>query len=121
MYPHEKRYVNLYLPMSLVLFLAGVAVCEFIVIPKALAYLLGFNEWMGLENELRLNEWLTFALLMPIMCGLAFQTPLVMLFLERLGIVNVDFYRKYRRYAVMGLASWSRSSPLPRTLSASCP
>src|SRR5581483_10536370 len=65
LYPHEKRYVHYYLPISILLFLAGVLLCEFVVLPTALEYLLCFNEWMNLEPELRLNEWLSFAIWMP--------------------------------------------------------
>src|SRR5262249_36964301 len=46
LYPQEKKYVHVYLPLSLGLFLAGVAVCEFAVIPKAIEALLWFNEWL---------------------------------------------------------------------------
>ena len=82
LYPHEKKYINIFLPFSLGLFLAGVLVCQFIVIPKAIEALLFFNEWMNLEPDMRLNEWLTFAIMMPVVFGISFQTPLVMLFLE---------------------------------------
>jgi sec-independent protein translocase protein TatC len=37
LYPHEKRYVNLFLPVSIGLFILGVVVCQFFVIPKAAA------------------------------------------------------------------------------------
>jgi sec-independent protein translocase protein TatC len=99
LYPHEKRYVHVYLPFSLCLFLAGVFLCEFFVIPKAIEALLWFNEWIGLEPDLRLNEWLGFAILMPLVFGVSFQTPLVMLFLERLGIMDVESYQNKRRMA----------------------
>src|SRR5205807_815567 len=66
LYPHEKRYVNVFLPVSLGLFLVGVLVCQFLVIPKAIEALLFFNEWMNMEPDLRLNEWLTFAIMMPL-------------------------------------------------------
>src|SRR5262245_43520387 len=49
LYPHEKKYVHKYLPISLGLFLAGVLLCQFMVIPKAIEALLWFNEWLGLE------------------------------------------------------------------------
>jgi sec-independent protein translocase protein TatC len=99
LYPHEKRYVNLYLPFSLGLFLFGVLLCQLFVIPKAVAALLWFNEWIGLEPDLRLNEWLGFAILMPLVFGFSFQTPLVMLFLERIGIMSIDDFRRKRRLA----------------------
>src|SRR5439155_12176307 len=79
LYPHEKRYVHVYLPFSLGLFLVGVLICEFLVMPKAVEALLWFNEWIGLEPDMRLNEWLGFAIWMPVIFGLSFQTPLAML------------------------------------------
>ena len=81
------------------LFLFGVILCEFFVIPKAVEALLWFNEWLNLEPDFRLNEWLGFAIFMPLVFGLSFQTPLVMLFLERIGLVTVEKFRTFRRYA----------------------
>ncbi|MGH7168809.1 MAG: twin-arginine translocase subunit TatC, partial [Gemmataceae bacterium] len=104
LYPHEKRLVHVYLPASLGLFLTGVLICEFLVIPRAIEALLWFNEWLGLKPDLRLNEWLSFAIYMPLIFGVSFQTPLVMVFTARLGIVNADSFRNKRRYAWMGMA-----------------
>jgi sec-independent protein translocase protein TatC len=107
LYPHEKKYVHKYLPISLFLFLIGVLVCQFMVIPKAIQGLLWFNEWLGLEPDLRFNEWLSFALLLPIVFGLAFQTPMVMLFLAKLGILDADSFRAKRRMAWFIMAIFS--------------
>jgi sec-independent protein translocase protein TatC len=103
LYPHEKRLVNVYLPISVLLFLAGVAMCELVVLPLAVSYLLSFNEWLGLEPELRLTEWLSFAIMMPLIFGVAFQMPLVMLFLNRLGIMTVEQYLKRWRISIFVL------------------
>jgi sec-independent protein translocase protein TatC len=92
LYPHEKRYVHVYLPMSLGLFLFGVVLCQVFVIPKAIEALLWFNEWVGLEPDVRFNEWLGFAIMMPLVFGISFQLPLVMLFLERIGLMDVPKY-----------------------------
>jgi sec-independent protein translocase protein TatC len=104
LYPNEKRLVHVYLPVSLGLFLAGVVVCEWAVIPKAIAALLWFNEWMGLKPDMRLNEWLGFAIFMPLIFGVSFQTPLVMLFLAKLGIMDADTFRRKRKIAWFGMA-----------------
>jgi Tat protein translocase TatC len=101
LYPHEKRLVNVYLPFSLVLFLLGVLACQFFVIPKAVGALLWFNEWLKLEPELRFNEWLSFAILMPLVFGISFQLPLVMMFLERVGIMTVQGYLSYWKIAFL--------------------
>jgi sec-independent protein translocase protein TatC len=104
LYPSEKRLVHVYLPVSLGLFLAGVVICELFVIPKAIEALLWFNEWLGFKPDLRLNEWLSFAIFMPLVFGLSFQTPLVMLFLHRLGIMDADTFRNKRRIAWFAMA-----------------
>jgi sec-independent protein translocase protein TatC len=104
LYPHEKRLVRVNLPLSIGLFLGGVALCEFVVLPTGVDYLLSFNDWLGYEPGLRLSDWLSFALLMPLVFGLAFQTPLVMVFLERIGLFSVDGYRRNRRLAIFLLA-----------------
>jgi sec-independent protein translocase protein TatC len=104
LYPQEKRLVNRYLPLSIVLFFVGVCFCQFVVIPKAIEYLLAFSEWLGMEPELRLSDWLSFALMAPLLFGLAAQTPLVMYLLYRLGFVNKETFKAKRRIAWFGLA-----------------
>jgi sec-independent protein translocase protein TatC len=97
LYPHEKRLVNVYLPFSVGLFIFGVLLCEFFVIPKAVEALLWFNEWIGLEPDLRLSEWLGFAIMMPLVFGISFQMPLVMLFIYRIGLMSTETFREKRR------------------------
>jgi sec-independent protein translocase protein TatC len=87
------------LPFSLFLFISGVLICQFMVMPKAIEAMLWFNEWLGLAADLRLNEWLSFALMMPLVFGVSFQTPLVMMFLHKVGIVTVETFRGRRRIA----------------------
>jgi sec-independent protein translocase protein TatC len=99
LYPHEKKLVNVYLPFSLFLFISGVLVCQFLVMPKAIAAMLWFNEWLGMSADMRLNEWLSFAVMMPVVFGASFQTPLVMVFLHKVGILTVQTYREYRKIA----------------------
>lgn len=104
LYPTEKQLVHRYMPFSVFLFLSGAAVCQFLVIPNAVRYLLRFNEYLGLEPDLRLNEWLSFAIMFPLVFGISFQTPLLMFGLYKLGIVEIETYTKNWRYAVFGLA-----------------
>jgi sec-independent protein translocase protein TatC len=104
LYAQEKQFIHFNLPLSIALFLGGVALCEWIVLPTGLDYLLSFNDWLGYEPNLRLSDWLSFALMMPLVFGLAFQTPLVMVFLERIGMFSVQDYRHNRRLAMFLLA-----------------
>ncbi|WP_146442814.1 twin-arginine translocase subunit TatC [Botrimarina colliarenosi] len=101
LYPHEKRYVHVFMPFSIGLFLLGAVVAFYVVLKYVISFLLGFNEWMGIEATPRINEWLSFVLILPLMFGVAFQMPLVMLFLDRIGVASTAMYIKYWRYAVL--------------------
>jgi sec-independent protein translocase protein TatC len=93
----------MFLPMSLGLFLSGAAVAFFLAFDKVLAFLLSFNRMMGIDPDLRINEWMSFALLLPLGFGASFQLPLVMLFLERIGLVTVKTYLSSWRMAVVAI------------------
>ncbi|CAN5588240.1 twin-arginine translocase subunit TatC [soil metagenome] len=104
LFPHEKRYVHVYMPFSLGLFLFGIILCQFLVMPNAVQSLLGLNNYLGVDPDIRLDEWLSFALLLPLVFGVSFQTPLVMLFLNRIGLCTYQDYLTYWRAAAMILA-----------------
>jgi len=101
LYPHEKRYVHVFLPFSLALFLGGNFLAFFFVFEPVLQYLFSFNEWMGIAPDPRISEWLGFFLFLPIGFGISFQLPLVMLFLDRIGICSVKLYLGYWRVAIL--------------------
>ncbi len=107
LYPHEKKYIHWYLPISVGLFVSGVLLCQFVVLPGAVKALIGFNDWIALDVDLRLNEWLGFALILPLVFGASFQAPLVMFFLTRIGLCTYKTYLDYWRAAVMILAVFS--------------
>ena len=101
LFPHERKYVYTYLPMSLGLFLVGGLFCFYLVMPIVLDFLISFNKWIGVELQPRLSEYISFVLMLPVMFGISFQLPLVMLFLERIGIVSVEGYTENWRMAVL--------------------
>ena len=103
LYRHEKRYVHVFLPFSVVLFLAGMATAFFFVFQPVLNFLLSFNSMLGINPEPRINEWMGFVLLVPLAFGIGFQLPLAMLFMERIGIFTVEAYLSYWRVAVLAI------------------
>ena len=114
LFPSEKRYVHVYLPFSVGLFIVGVVMCQFMVMPRTVGALLWFNEYIGVTPDLRLSEWLSLAILFPLLFGISFQTPLVMLFLERIGAMTVESFRKRRKVAIFGLAVFAAiATPSP--------
>lgn len=101
LYPHEKRYVYLYLPFSLLLFLAGASLAFFFVFEPVLNFLFSFNHRMNIDPDPRISEWLGFVLFLPIGFGIAFQLPLVMLFLNRIGVFTIETYLQKWRIAIL--------------------
>jgi sec-independent protein translocase protein TatC len=101
LYPHERRYVHVYLPMSIVLFVAGAAAGYFYAFPLMLDFLIDFNKWLGFVLQPRLSDYITMAMLLPLLFGVSFQLPLVMVFLERIGICTVQTYKDNWRIAVL--------------------
>ena len=101
LYPHEKRYVHMFVPFSVGLFLAGAALAFLFVFPPVLGFLFYFNDKLGIAQDIRITDWLGFVLIMPLGFGVAFQLPLVMLFLERIGIFQVKTYLSRWRIAIL--------------------
>ncbi len=101
LYPHEKNYVHIYLPFSIGLFLTGAATAFFFVFQHVLRFLFGFNRMMNIDPDPRISEWLTFVLFLPLGFGIAFQLPLVMLFLQRIGVFTIHAYVSKWRVAVL--------------------
>ncbi|MCL4205402.1 MAG: twin-arginine translocase subunit TatC [Pirellulaceae bacterium] len=101
LYPHEKRYVYIYLPISIFLFLAGAGLAFRFVFDYVLSFLFGFNKMMNIDPDPRISEWLGFVLILPLGFGIAFQLPLVMLFLNRIGIFTIEAYLDKWRISVL--------------------
>lgn len=101
LYPHERKYVHVYLPMSILLFVAGALAGYFYAFPLMLDFLISFNEWLGIDFTPRLSEYISMAMLMPLMFGVSFQLPMVMVFLERIGVCSVEAYKRNWRIAVL--------------------
>ena len=103
LYPTEQKYVYIFLPISLVLFFAGVFLAFFFVFEPVLDFLFSFNARMGISPQPRINDWLSFVLFLPLGFGIAFQLPLVMLFANRIDLISVEAYTSKWRVAVVAI------------------
>ena len=101
LYPHEKSQVYIYLPISMILFFAGASLAFGFVFQPVLDFLFTFNQGLNAEFDPRIGEWLSFVLILPLGFGISFQLPLVMLFVNRLGLVTVETYMQQWRMAIL--------------------
>lgn len=104
LYTHERKYVYAFGGFSLGLFLVGVVFCYYLVFPFVLRFLVGFNADMGFWLQARFSEWISFAIVLPLMFGLSFQLPLIMLFLDKLQIFDANVFTEQRRMAILVIA-----------------
>jgi len=101
LHTHERKYVYIYLPVSVTLFVSGVVLAFFLVLHYVLTFLLAFNGSMDVAVEPRLSYYINFVLLLPLGFGIAFQLPIVMLFLQRIGLFETQAYIESWKIAVL--------------------
>ena len=104
LYRQEQSYVYTYLPVSLGLFVGGVTLAFFYAFEPLLDFMFWYYERMGIQPDLRLTEWISFVMLLPLGFGVSFQLPLVMLLLERIGVFTVETYWRKWRAAIIVIA-----------------
>ena len=112
LYPHEKKYVRIFAPVSYLLFLAGVAFLYFVVLPSALKFLFSFGTDpiipgvpAGSQVVVPMPQYakyVSFYISMSLIMGVVFQLPLVVIFFITTGIVQAATFSKYRRHFIVG-------------------
>ena len=100
LYAHEKRWVLPLVVAAPTLFVAGAALAFYGVLPLALQFFLSFAAG-DLQALPSVREYLSFTLWLLLGFGLAFQLPLVLLGLVRLGVMSAAALRQQRRLAIV--------------------
>ncbi len=101
-HPRTRRVVYAYTAPSIFLAALGIAFCHFFIIHRVLTALLGITNAVA-EETFGVEPTMNIILLTFLVFALVFQTPMVMLALARIGLVNVPLLRKNRRYVLMGI------------------
>jgi sec-independent protein translocase protein TatC len=104
LYKKEKKALLPFLFATPVLFLMGAAMAYYIALPLALHYLLGFQgDLGGIQQEAlpAVGNYLSFVMQFLFGFGLAFLLPVLLMLLERAGIVTRAQLVRARRYAIV--------------------
>jgi sec-independent protein translocase protein TatC len=97
--PKEKRYAIPFVLASIVLFAMG-AFVAFLTLPKALEFLLDIGG-SQLQPELTADKYLSFVSLMAVAFGVAFEFPVVLVFLLLARVLTTQQLRRWRRPAIL--------------------
>lgn len=100
LFPREKKVVRRVLAGGLVLFLMGVSLAYFFVVPATLR----LSEKLApdsITQMLGIGEYFSFLTTLALTFGAAFELPIVIMALAALGLVTPTFLRQYRRHAIV--------------------
>ena len=100
LYSHEKRMVLPLVISSTVLFIAGVAFCYFLVIPGMSKFIQAFAP-SAITAAPDIEQYFGFVLTLFLVFGIAFEVPVAVIVLARIGIVSIDQLKKFRGYFVV--------------------
>ncbi len=108
LYRSEKRVVAPFLVATPVLFVAGAALAYYVVFPMAWKFFLSFQTTgptTGVQITLmaKVSEYLALVMKLIFAFGVAFELPVVLTLLAKVGIINSGQLRKFRRFAYVGL------------------
>lgn len=100
LYPKERKYILPFIWGSVALFLTGIAFCYFLALP----YTLGFLIKIGLEVGvpiITVTDYINLLILLFAGFGLVFETPLILVLLSMLGIIDAKTLASQRRIAIV--------------------
>lgn len=100
LYTHEKKLVLPLVISSTLLFFLGVAFCYFFVFGKVFTFIQGFAP-KSVSAMPDIEAYLSFVLTMFIAFGAAFEVPVVVVVLARMGLVTIEKLKAFRAYFVV--------------------
>ena len=101
LYRHERRLVLPLVVSSYALFVAGVAFAYGIVFPNVFHFMAAYNAPLGAQMATDIDNYLGFAMTTFIAFGVAFEVPVVVVILVRIGLVSVAKLKAIRPYMIV--------------------
>lgn len=99
----EKKAILYSFGASVGLFIMGVLMGFNATLPLALKFMMKLNTWLGIAPQWTVNSYVAFCIHLMIGFGLAFQMPIVILVLGKLGVLDSKILREKRRHVLIGL------------------
>ena len=102
LYEKEKRFFSIFLLTSIVLFLIGLSLGVFFVVPATLNFFLAFST-PELQPLISIDKYLSMVAWMALAFGLASETPIFLVGLVRFKVLSLDQLKSMRKYVIVGI------------------
>ncbi len=103
MHEAERKIMWPALGIGFGLFLAGVFFAYFFVLPRALLFFYEWSNGLGVANDWRIGEYITFATQFTLLFGLSFELPVLVMVFVKLGLLSYETMAKTRTYAIVAI------------------
>jgi sec-independent protein translocase protein TatC len=101
LYSHEKKMVLPLVVSSTLLFIIGVAFCYFLVIPGMSQFIQAFAP-ASITAAPDIEQYFGFVLTLFLVFGIAFEVPIAVIVLVRIGVVTIEQLKQFRGYFIVG-------------------
>ncbi len=101
LYKHERKFIHTAAPISALLFVAGVLFFLLGIAPMVFKFLALFNLGVEYAYTPQITKAVNFILVLSLVFGVAFQTPIAIVFAERMGLVTVQTLQRIRKYVFL--------------------
>jgi sec-independent protein translocase protein TatC len=98
---NEKQHSRGMVFFTSLLFLIGILFGYFVIIPLTLNFLGGYSVSAEVANNITLKSYIRSVTSVTLSTGLAFELPILIYFLSKVGIITSDFMKRYRKHAIV--------------------
>lgn len=103
LHKNEKKVMYVSLAVGLGLFLIGVVFAYSFVLPRVLDFFHNFSGGIGISNDWRIGEYISFATQFTLIFGLSFELPVIVMAMVKLGLLGYETMSRTRGYAIIAI------------------
>jgi sec-independent protein translocase protein TatC len=100
--PKEQRWGIPLFILAAALFIFGLIFCNLVILPLVINFFVSFGMDHDITPELSVGTYIDFNVKFLLIFGCAFELPLVLTILARVGVVSAQVLSKYRKHAILG-------------------
>lgn len=101
LYANEKTYAVRTVGWGYLLFITGVLVSYFLIFPLTFRFLGTYQVAGDVDNMISLQSYMSTLMVMSLSLGIVFEMPVLAWMFAKMGFINSEFLRKYRKHAIV--------------------